>query len=76
MRYDDRDEERRRCGVCGKSLRPNDLISVAEVGDRCDRCFNEALAERLGVDVDNTPIAPIVVTDVDGVRHRFEIRSM
>jgi hypothetical protein len=34
------------------------------------------MADRLGVDFDNTPIAPIVVTDVDGVRHRFEIRSM
>ena len=76
MRHDDRDEERRRCGLCGKILRPNDSISVADVGERCDRCFNEEVAERLGVDFDNTPIAPIVVTDVDGVRHRFEIRSM
>jgi hypothetical protein len=76
MRNDDRNDEQRRCGLCGKSLRPNDSISVAEVGERCDRCFNEELAQRLGVDFDNTPIAPIVVTDVDGVRHRFEIRSM
>ena len=74
MRHDDQDEERRRCCVCGKSLRPNDSISVAEVGERCDRCFNEELAQHLGVDFDNTPIAPIVVTDADGVRHRFEIR--
>jgi hypothetical protein len=76
MRHDDGDEERRRCGLCGEILRPYDSISVAEVGERCCRCFNEELAERLGVDFDNTPIAPIVVTDVDGVRHRFEIRSM
>lgn len=76
MRHDDQDEERRRCGLCGKVLQPYDSISVAEVGERCYRCFNEELAERLGVDFDNTPIAPVVVTDVDGVRHRFEIRSM
>ena len=76
MRHDDGDEERRRCGLCGKILRPYDSISVAEVGERCYRCFNEELADRLGIDFDNTPIAPIVVTDVDGVRHRFEIRSM
>jgi hypothetical protein len=76
MRHDDGDEERRRCGLCGKILRPYDSISVAEVGERCYRCFNEELAERLGVDFDNTPIPPIVVTDVDGVPHRFEIRSM
>jgi hypothetical protein len=61
MRHDDRNEEQRRCDLCGKSLRPNDSISVAE---------------RLGVDFDHTPIPPIVVTDVDGVRHRFEIRSI
>ena len=76
MRHDDRDEERRRCGLCGKILRPYDSVSVAEVGERCYRCFNEELAERLGVDFDNTPIAPVVVTDVDGVPHRFEIQSM
>lgn len=73
MRHDDGDEERRRCGLCGKILRPYDSISVAEVGERCCRCFNEESAGRLGIDFDNTPIAPIVVTDVDGVRHRFEI---
>ncbi|MEO7889171.1 MAG: hypothetical protein ABIW19_04130, partial [Vicinamibacterales bacterium] len=76
MRQDDGDEERRGCGLCRKILRPYDSISVADVGERCYRCFNEELAERLGVDFDNTPIAPIVVTDADGVRHRFEIRSM
>lgn len=52
MRSDDRNEEQRRCGRCGRSLRPNDVISVAEVGERCDRCFNEELAQRLGVDFD------------------------
>jgi hypothetical protein len=76
MRHDNQDEERRRCGLCGKILRPYDSISVAEVGERCSRCFNEESADRLGIDFDNRPIAPIVVTDVDGVRHRFEIRSM
>ena len=76
MRHDDGDEEGSRCGLCGKILRRYDSISVAQVGERCYRCFNKELAERLGVDFDNTPIAPIVVTDVDDVRHRFAIRSM
>jgi hypothetical protein len=76
MRHDDGDEERRRCGVCGKVLRPHDSISVTDVGERCYRCFNEELADRLGIAFDNTPIAPIVVADAEGVRHRFEIRSM
>ncbi len=76
MRHDDGDEERRRCGLCRKSLRAFDSISVADVGERCYRCFNDEMADRLGIDFDNTPIAPITVADVDGVRHRFEIRSM
>jgi hypothetical protein len=49
---------------------------VADVGERCYRCFNDEMADRLGIDFDNTPIAPITVADVDGLRHRFEIRSM
>jgi hypothetical protein len=76
MRHNDGDEERCRCGLCGKVLRPYDSISVTDVGERCYRCFNEELADRLGIAFDNTPIAPIVVADADGVRHRFEIRSM
>lgn len=76
MRHDDGDQERRRCGLCRKTLRPFDSISVADVGERCYRCFNDEMADRLGIDFDNTPIAPITVADVDGVRHRFEIRSM
>ncbi len=76
MRQDDGDEGRRRCGLCGKVLRPYDSISVTDVGERCYRCFNEEVADRLGIAFDNTPIAPIVVVDADGVRHRFEIRSM
>jgi hypothetical protein len=76
MRHDNRDEERRRCGLCRKVLRPYDSISVTDVGERCSRCFNEEVADRLGIAFDNTPIAPLVVADADGVRHRFEIRSM
>jgi len=76
MRHDDGDEEGRRCGMCGKTLRPYDSISVTDLGERCYRCFNEELADRLGIAFDHTPIAPIVVADADGVRLRFEIRSM
>jgi hypothetical protein len=76
MKHDDRDEERRRCGLCGEILRPCDSISVADVGVRCYPCFNGEVADRLGIDFDNTPIAPVTVADFDGVPHRFEIRSM
>ncbi len=72
----DRNQERRRCGLCRKILRAHDSISIAGVGDRCYRCFNDETADRLGVDFDNTAIPPFAITDVDGVQHRFEIRSM
>jgi hypothetical protein len=65
-----------RCGLCRKVLQPFDSISVTGVGERCYRCFNGETAERLGVDFDNTPIDPVVVSDIDGVPHTFEIRSM
>ncbi len=76
MRHDDRDAGRRRCGICGKSLRPFDSISVTHVGERCNGCFNEELADRLGIAFDNTPIAPIVVADAAGVRHAMSRRAM
>ena len=72
----DRNQERRRCGLCRKILRAHDSISIAGVGDRCYRCFNDETADQLGVDFHNTALPPFAVTDVDGVRHRFEIRSM
>lgn len=72
----DRSQKRRRCRLCRKILRAHESISIAGVGDRCYRCFNDETADRLGVDFDNTAIPPFALTDVDGVRHRFEIRSM
>jgi len=72
----DRNQKRHRCGLCKRILRPDDSLSVAGVGHRCYRCFNDETADQLGVAFDNTAIAPFAITDVDGVRHRFEIRSM
>jgi hypothetical protein len=64
------------CGRCGRPLRPHESISVASVGFRCYRCFNEETAARLGVAFDNTPLQPVTVRDVDGVVHTFEFQSM
>lgn len=65
-----------KCGACGKALGSFDSISVAGEGDRCHPCFNREMADRLGVAFDHTPLQPIVITDADGVRHTFQIRSM
>jgi len=68
--------EDNKCGVCGKNLGPFESITVAGVGDRCYPCFNREMADRLGVDFDHTPLQSIVVPDVDGALHTFQIRSM
>jgi hypothetical protein len=60
----------------GRCFSPLTRLTVAGVGDRCFRCFNEEAAQLLGVDFDSTPLEPVALTDVDGVAHTFEIRSM
>jgi hypothetical protein len=65
-----------KCGRCGQRLRPEQTISVTGVGDRCFVCFNEEIADRMGVAFDKTPLQPIDVADADGVVRHFEIRSM
>jgi hypothetical protein len=65
-----------KCGACGKMLGSFESITVAGVGDRCYPCFNREMADRLSVDFDSTPLQPIVVPDLDGTPHTFQIRSM
>jgi hypothetical protein len=64
------------CGRCGQPLKSHESISVANVGRRCHRCFNEETAAMMGVDFDNSPLQPVIVSDLDGVEHTFEFRSM
>ena len=64
------------CGRCKQRLKPHETISVADVGLRCYRCFNEETSAKMGVDFDNSPLQPVTVPDVDGVAHTFEFRSM
>ena len=64
------------CGRCKQRLKPHETISVADVGLRCYRCFNEETSAKMGVDFDNSPLQPVTVPDADGVAHTFEFRSM
>jgi hypothetical protein len=68
--------DRNVCGRCGQSLKSPESISVANVGVRCYRCFNEETAAMMGIEFDDTPLQPVTVTDADGVEHTFEFRSM
>jgi hypothetical protein len=64
------------CGRCQQPLKSRETISVANVGRRCYRCFNEETAATMGVNFDNTPLQPVTVSDADGTDHTFEFRSM
>lgn len=64
------------CGRCGKHIESDETVSVADAGDRCYACFNNDMADRLGIDFDGTTLQPIVLADADGVPHTFQIRSM
>lgn len=65
-----------RCGRCGRSIRPDETITVSEAGERCYPCFNDEMMGRLGVAFDNTVLQPIVFAGHDGAPRTFEIRSM
>jgi len=65
-----------RCDKCGRDLKAGESISVTGVGERCDECFNEEIAARMGVEFDHTPLEPIELADADGVVHRFQIKSL
>ena len=65
-----------RCGRCGRSIRPDETITVSEAGERCYPCFNDEVTARLGVAFDNAVLQPIVLAGHDGAPRTFEIRSM
>lgn len=65
----------RPCGRCGQTLRPGASIILVGTGELCLACFNAEMAQQLDVDFDDTPLAPVVLADHDGVPHSFEIRS-
>ena len=61
--------------TCAKALDSDDTITVVDAGDRCYECFNVEMADRLGISFDASNFHPVVVNDVDGVPHTFQIRS-
>jgi hypothetical protein len=63
------------CVVCGSEPASFEAVSVVGIGDHCFRCYNQDVARRMGVDFDNTALAPVVLNDGEGFPHRFEIRS-
>ena len=40
----------------------------------CSKCYNESMAEYLGLDYEHVSFDPLTIQDLDGVPHTFEFR--
>ena len=65
------------CSACGASVSSYDGVSVGyEEGTKflCPRCYNESIAEYLGLDYEHVSFDPLTLQDLDGVPHTFQFR--
>ena len=63
------------CSACGANVSPYDGVSVGyKEGTKfmCSRCYNESMAEYLGLDYDHVSFDPLTLQDLDGVPHTFQ----
>ena len=66
------------CSVCGAAVSPCDGVSVGyQTGTKfmCSRCYNESVAEHLGLDYEHVTFDPLTIQDLDGVPHTFNFRT-
>jgi hypothetical protein len=66
------------CSTCGTPVASYDGVSVGyKEGTKflCSRCYNESLAEHLGLDYKHVRFDPLTLQDLEGYPHTFEFRS-
>ena len=66
------------CSACGTRVAPYDgvLLSAKKVARfLCSRCYNETVAEYLGLDYEHVAFDPVILEDRDGIPHTFQFRS-
>ena len=67
-----------KCESCGKMVRSFDTINVSsktKLSLFCSKCYNEFVAEDMGLDFEHVDFDPITLQDIDGVVHTFEFRT-
>lgn len=67
-----------KCSSCGKSVAAYDGVSTGGSEDSkplCCRCFNEMIAERMGLDFDHPQFEDTILTDCRGFTHEFHFRT-
>ena len=66
------------CSACGSQGASYDGVWLGgNEGTRflCSRCYNETIAEYLGLDYEHVAFEPVTLVDLDGVSHTFRFRS-
>ena len=65
------------CSACGANVSSYDGVSVGyKEGTKfmCSKCYNESIAEYLGLDYEHVSFDPLTLQDLDGVSHTFQFR--
>ena len=66
------------CSACGTQIGSYDGVLLSEKeGTRslCSRCYNEIIAEYLGLDYAHVAFDPVTLQDRDGIPHTFQFRT-
>ena len=65
------------CTACGANVSSYDGVSVGyKEGTKflCSRCYNESMAEHLGLDYEHVSFDPLTIQDLDGESRTFQFR--
>jgi hypothetical protein len=66
------------CSACGTQVAAHDgVLLSAKEGTRfpCSRCYNETIAEYLGLAYEHVAFDPATIEDGDGIPHTFQFRT-
>ena len=67
-----------RCSACGTIVASRDGVHVGDKDETrfmCSRCYNESIAEYLGLDYEHIEFDPVTLEDPEGVSHTFQFVS-
>jgi len=66
------------CSTCGTAIASHDGVHVGNMEETkllCSRCYNESIAEYLGLDYEHIEFDLITLEEPKGVPHTFQFRS-
>lgn len=66
-----------KCDRCGKLVPPHDTVhygNVSKAETLCTACFNRAVGESMGIEIDEAKFEPVTLLDCDGRPHVLHVR--